>query len=283
MKIFLSWSGERGKVVAQALREWLPLVLHYAQPWFSDRDVEAGERWAIEIGRELEGSQFGVVVLTPESLGAGWVLFEAGALSKAFTAGAVVPYLVDLDFKDLTGPLAQFQAKKADKGGTLDLVSAINTRSDKAIEPARLAELFDALWTKLETKISSLPSPKSEQKPRAQSQVLEDLVTAVRRMEARLERIAPQDEMRSSKMVSVRVSGKFPDIGEDLQGLTFQAGDDFIEDIAGIAGVDVDSYGTEWHLTSRGNRRPISRESGKSLLKVAPGEPIYVVLRNGPA
>lgn len=32
MKIFLGWSGERSKALAEAMREWLPLVLHYVEP-----------------------------------------------------------------------------------------------------------------------------------------------------------------------------------------------------------------------------------------------------------
>jgi hypothetical protein len=35
MKVFLSWSGNRSKMLANTLREWLPLVLHYLEPWVS--------------------------------------------------------------------------------------------------------------------------------------------------------------------------------------------------------------------------------------------------------
>ena len=33
MHVFISWSGERSKALAVALRDWLPLVLHYVEPW----------------------------------------------------------------------------------------------------------------------------------------------------------------------------------------------------------------------------------------------------------
>lgn len=42
MRVFVSWSGERSREVAKAFRDWLPLVLHYAEPWVSDADIEAG-------------------------------------------------------------------------------------------------------------------------------------------------------------------------------------------------------------------------------------------------
>lgn len=68
MKLFISWSGERSRAVGRALRDWIPLALHFAQPWLSERDIDAGERWAAEIGKELESSHFGIICLTQENL-----------------------------------------------------------------------------------------------------------------------------------------------------------------------------------------------------------------------
>jgi hypothetical protein len=112
VKVFLSWSGERSKAMAVGLREWLPLVLHYVEPWMSELDISAGGRWAVEVGRELEASNFGLICLTVENLSASWISFEAGALSKTVEKSSVVPYLLDVDFANVDGPLAQFQAKK---------------------------------------------------------------------------------------------------------------------------------------------------------------------------
>lgn len=133
MRIFLSWSGVRSKQVATALRDWLPLILHYANPWLSDKDIEAGDRWSMEIGKELEASNFGVICLTRDNLSADWILFEAGALSKALQTGSVCPYLLDVEFQDLRGPLSQFQAKKAESAQTLELVEAINSKSETPV------------------------------------------------------------------------------------------------------------------------------------------------------
>ncbi len=57
MKVFISWSGERSQALAQAVREWLPMVLYYTEPWLSHSDIEAGERWANVVAKELETSK----------------------------------------------------------------------------------------------------------------------------------------------------------------------------------------------------------------------------------
>ena len=80
MHIFLSWSGQRSKAVAAALRSWLPLVLPAVEPWMSEEDIQAGRRWGAEIAAALDRSSFGIIVLTAENLDASWLMFEAGAV-----------------------------------------------------------------------------------------------------------------------------------------------------------------------------------------------------------
>ena len=53
MKLFISWSGKRSQALAQAIRDWLPLILHYVQPWLSEADIPAGERWAEVVASRL--------------------------------------------------------------------------------------------------------------------------------------------------------------------------------------------------------------------------------------
>src|SRR5258708_12457320 len=105
MKIFVSWSGVRSGALAQALRDWLPLVLHYAEPWLSDADLAPGERWGPALAKELETSNFGVVCITRENLPSPWILFEAGSLPKPLAGHPPFPPLLPVVFTDIPGPL----------------------------------------------------------------------------------------------------------------------------------------------------------------------------------
>src|SRR5258708_35734875 len=84
--VFISWSGERSKHAAEALRKWLPIVLQAAKPGISSSDIDKGSRGLDEVGKALEGMKVGIICLTPENLTAEWILYEAGALSKTLDA-----------------------------------------------------------------------------------------------------------------------------------------------------------------------------------------------------
>jgi hypothetical protein len=162
MKVFFSWSGDQSKAFAVALKDWLPLVVHFAEPWVSDADIEAGERWASEVGKELENSNFGVICIDRENVGSQWLLFEAGALSRSMQEGRVIPLLFDIEFKDISGPLAQFQAKKFDNKGMWDVVSALNRLGETPVLDNRLKQLFDALWPDLERAVDAIPKKRKK-------------------------------------------------------------------------------------------------------------------------
>jgi hypothetical protein len=186
MKVFISWSGERSKQMAKALDDWLPKVLQQVDPWMSESDISAGERWSVELSKQLEASEFGIICLTPDNVSAPWLLFEAGAISRSLSSGAVCPYLLDLDVRDISGPLGQFQAKKADKRSTLDLLNAINQRTQKPVPG--LEDLFEAMWPRFEAELQAIPPSKESQTvaTRSEAEILEELVSTVRRFDQSL-------------------------------------------------------------------------------------------------
>jgi hypothetical protein len=187
MKVFLSWSGERSQALAEAVKDWLQLVLHYVEPWLSQLDIEAGERWATEVAKELEASNFGIITITRENISSPWILFEAGALARSIQEGRVVPLLLDIEFKDVTGPLAQFQSKKVDMSGLTDVVRALNSLSKVPIPDGRLNQLVELAWPKFEEKLVAIPkTPPAAKHNRPQSEILEELVSGIRGLDSRL-------------------------------------------------------------------------------------------------
>lgn len=186
MKAFISWSGERSQALGKALHEWLPMVLQSIEPWLSQSDIDAGERWANQVGKELESSDFGIICITRENVSSPWILFESGALAKSMHEGRVVPLLFDIEFKDIAGPLAQFQAKKVEKAGLLDIVTSINKLSDSKLSDALLSRQFDALWAAFEQSLTNIPkNPAHTQKNRPQHEILEELVSSIRGLDMR--------------------------------------------------------------------------------------------------
>ncbi len=197
MKVFISWSGERSHALANALHDWLPLVLHYVEPWLSQADIEAGQRWADQVAKELEACNFGILCVTRENVSSPWVLFEAGALAKSMQGSRVTPLLLGLEFRDITGPLAQFQAKKVERDGLLDVIQSLNQSAQHAVPEARVTQLFDALWPELEKKVAAIPNLSTPAKhARPQPEILEELVASIRTLEGRFRDIA-EDTPRS--------------------------------------------------------------------------------------
>ena len=177
--VFISWSGERSKWVADALRDWLPLVLQAAKPWMSATDIEKGSRGLNEVGNKLLGMKVGIVCLTPENLNAPWILYEAGALSKTIDDKTrLCTYLLGgLQFQDVTPPLGMFQATHADKQDTQKLVRTINRAvSADPVREDNLDRLFERMWPDLEHKLTTIP--KSEQVAVAKRSP-EDMVTEI--------------------------------------------------------------------------------------------------------
>ncbi len=167
MNIFISWSGEKSKRIAFALKAFLQDVNQRIIAWFSEDDITAGQRWGNELASQLENTDFGIICVTQESLESPWVIFESGALSKSVKIGKVCPYLIDFDRRLLTGPLSQFQAKDANKDQTWQLLQSINlSMGSNALTEERLKKYFEAFWPTLDEaiitvnkEIKSLPNP----------------------------------------------------------------------------------------------------------------------------
>ncbi len=160
MNIFISWSGEGSKFVANTFRDWLPKVFHNSvKPWMSDQDISAGQAWSRKLEKKLKKCNFGLVCVTKKNLQAPWLLYEAGALSKIINKSFVVPLLIDLQASDIEGsPLSRFQAVVIKKEGIYRLVKSVNKAlKNDSIDDAILRSTFDRFWSDIKAKLNEIP------------------------------------------------------------------------------------------------------------------------------
>jgi hypothetical protein len=190
MRVFIMWSGERSRRVAEELHRFLDGVARGPQYFISTEDIETGVVWENIISGQLETTHFGVACLTGDNLSSPWIHFEAGAISKVSGNSVVVPYLIDVEPSDLTGPLTKFQAVRADEGGTRSLVRALNT-SLPVLEQSRgetIETVFDALWPQLASAIQGAQTafPRDAKDLRSQDDILRELLDRLRNLERKM-------------------------------------------------------------------------------------------------
>jgi hypothetical protein len=159
LKVFLSWSGEKSKAAATALHGWLPTVIQTVRPYMSAENIDKGERWSVDISKQLEETHFGIICMTPENLEAPWVLFEAGPLSKSIEKARVAPLLFGIGPSEFTNiPLLQFQLTNFKKEDFARLLASLNAAASEAerLRPEVLAKSFERAWSELELDISKI-------------------------------------------------------------------------------------------------------------------------------
>src|SRR5687768_15972028 len=111
MSVFISWSGERSRLVALGLRRFLGVVLQQSTPWMSEKDIAGGDVADAEIETHLRKATFGVLCVTPENLLSPWLNYEAGAIGHQVNERRrVCPLLLELLPNDVSRPIGRFQS-----------------------------------------------------------------------------------------------------------------------------------------------------------------------------
>jgi|ERR1700683_973350 len=219
MKIFLAWSGEASKSLAQLLHRWLPDVIQSLQPFMSEEDIRSGRRWLSEIGKQLAQTNFAILCATPDSLGSPWMHFEAGAAAKDVEQGQVCALLVDLQLSALALPLSQFQNRTAtDKADMLRLLQDLNKGlpEGQRLEPERLNRLFEKSWPEFEKGLEIVrgliraQAGRQPQKKRDMDEILEALLAAQQGGVARLDALEAQFvQLRGALLTAPTFGGPF--------------------------------------------------------------------------
>lgn len=199
MKVFISWSGDRSKALAEAIKTWLADVIHSIKPWLSDHDIQAGARWSADLDQELQDTHFGVLCLTRENMEKPWLLFEAGSLAKSLDLARVVPYRLDVSATEVKPPLSQFQGVDATKDGTFKLLQSINNNLAEPLRFDRLERMFKKFWPDLETQITKIRGIDSGENTPARSEI--DYLTEILELVRQLTRQAPSSPEHDLKSV----------------------------------------------------------------------------------
>jgi hypothetical protein len=208
--VFISWSGERSRIVAQKLREWLPRVVQAAKPWMSDADIEKGARGLSEVTKALSTIRVGISCLSPDNLESPWLLFEAGALSKAIDdTSRLCTYLLDgLGPEDVKVPLGMFQATRATKEDTRKLIQTINLSvSEQPLAEDDLDEIFEAMWPSLGRAIDSLPRVEPTRARRRNTDDMIAEILEIVRAEANRKHFEPQRAQAAGTITGAQVRG----------------------------------------------------------------------------
>lgn len=187
MNIFISWSGEESKQIANLLKNWIPTILQSAKPYFTPSDIEKGSKWESEITKKLNECKVGIICLTSKNTEKSWILFEAGALSNKLEKSRVCPILFGLSNSDLKGPLATFQTTEFNKEDLKKLMKSINSLlEENKIAEQVFEEVFEAFYPKLESNIlgilESSETNDLEVKPkRSDRDILEEILELARK------------------------------------------------------------------------------------------------------
>lgn len=210
MKVFISWSGTTSRAVAEALHWWLPKVLQGVRPFVSAKDIDKGANWTVELARELEDAEFGVVCLTPDNLLSPWLNYETGAITRSVES-RVCPVLHGVKKREVQAPLGQLQLTELDCDDVLLMMTSMNTVAGSPLSKEDLKDAVEIWWPRLEEKLKAIPvaqaplpaiaTAEPAQPEASDKEMLEQLLEMVRRIERRL-----PPSMSSSKSQAVKDS-----------------------------------------------------------------------------
>lgn len=190
MNIFISWSGDRSKNMAEALRIWLPRVIQSVHPWVSGHNLGKGSKWSTVLSSELGSHVYGIICVTPENREKPWIMFEAGALSKT-DESRTYTLLLGLGPSDIEQPLAQFNHTLAEENDLRALIRGINEATANPVNEDVLEHSFNLNWPFLQERIDAIltagdtssvttPTPEAAQGLRDERSMIAEMLQLLR-------------------------------------------------------------------------------------------------------
>ncbi len=205
MKVFISWSGDRSRKVAELLDDWIQCVIQAVNPWMSSKDIDRGALWFSEISDQLANTSIGIVCLTKENKSKAWILFESGALAKGLSSNRVCTFLIDLVPTDLENPLAQFNHTFPTRESIWELVRTINlSLKENALKESTLSKVFDTYFPQFEEEFKQIIATTSDteiKEVRRDNDIMLDVLSTVRLLDKRLRNMEMHREKESKSNI----------------------------------------------------------------------------------
>lgn len=182
MKVFLSWSGERSRMIAEAFRDWLPLMLQALEPWIST-DIEKGGVWDKNIQEALVKSRVCIICLTKENLDSVYIHYEAGAIAN-LPEGSAKTFLYDIKNLDVKQPLARFQSTLYNKSDVFKLIAGLNDalklHEETYVSDGVIEKTFELNWPSFKQTLDSIPKAGGQAEKRTADDKLDEILNLVR-------------------------------------------------------------------------------------------------------
>jgi hypothetical protein len=114
--------------IAEALITWLESIFGNNIEVFFSPKIDPGTRANNIIWWQLENAEDGLLILTADNIGAPWLMFEAGAISKKVGQSMVTPILFNRKPNEREYPIWDFEYIEFSKEHFLKLINDISSK-----------------------------------------------------------------------------------------------------------------------------------------------------------
>lgn len=259
------------------MADWLPKVVQGVVPFLSAKDIDKGANWTVELARELDDADFGIVCLAPDNLVSPWLNYEAGAITKSVNS-RVCPILFGVEKHEVRPPMSQLQLTTIDQEEFILLVASIVKAAGLSIDLSGVKESVEVWWPKLAAALTAIPKPSAPDadtpapepaQPVAQvTEMFEELLAHMRSLDARVQ------EMERSSRTSTGLTRKVtPPLRFAMDILTEVVNSE-------TAGGKVFNPGPEYIVVKVNGDAPIPKPLMQAASKVSHADGITVEVRN---
>jgi len=170
INIFLSWSGETGKLIATKLRSLLRIHLRGVKPFMSDVDIQKGEMWKKILDESLMETGYAMFIITPDAMNSVWMSYEAGCIcttsknreNSILPRNVIFPLLFKGQGDRTPSYLSDLSGIEFTKEKWQDIFYRIAKSSneklsdDDFMENSHINESFECFWQLFDQEVSSI-------------------------------------------------------------------------------------------------------------------------------